>query len=89
MTTSDNGGRRALRGGAIAMLALAAALSIGAILLLWAWNTLAAGLAHLPRAEFKHALAFELAVAVVAATAIASARWIAGRGAAAPARDPR
>ena len=50
---------------------------------------LAAGLAHLPRAEFRHALAFELAIAVVAATAIASARWIAGRGAAAPARDPR
>ncbi len=89
MTTSDNGGRRALRRATIGALELAAALSIGAILLLWAWNTLAAGLAHLPRAEFRHALAFELAIAVVAATAIASARWIAGRGAAAPARDPR
>ena len=89
MTTNEIRGQHALRRATIGALELAAALSIGAILLHWAWNTLAAGLAHLPRAEFRHALAFELAGAVVAATAIASARWIAGRGAAAPARDPR
>lgn len=37
----------------------------GALLLLWAWNTLATDLFNLPAVQFKHALALELGLLAI------------------------
>lgn len=52
--------------GAIAAVVLGVlGLALGAAVLLWSWNTLAAGLFGLPLAGFRHALAAEAAVVTV------------------------
>ena len=56
---------------------LIAALLVGALLLLWAWNTVAAELLGAPPAGFRHALAFAAAIAGMAAL-IGAAKSLAG-----------
>jgi tetrahydromethanopterin S-methyltransferase subunit E len=58
---------------------LIAAILIGAVLLLWAWNTVATELLGAPQAGFRHGLAFAAAVAGVAVL-IAIAKSLAGAG---------
>lgn len=43
----------------------ALAIMIGGVLGLWAWNTIAVDLFRAPAATFKHALAFEAAIATM------------------------
>jgi hypothetical protein len=50
-------------GYAVATLEGIVLLAACAVLLAWAWNALGVELFHLPRAQFKHALALEAAVA--------------------------
>jgi hypothetical protein len=47
---------------------------VAAIVLLWAWNTVAAGLFGLATAQFRHALAAEAGIAAIAATVLALSR---------------
>ena len=49
----------------VGSLSLMAMVFIGAVLLLWSWNTTASGLFQAPEMEFKHALAVELFLGVV------------------------
>jgi hypothetical protein len=56
-------------------LILLAILIGGAVTLLWGWNTLAADFAGLPKAGFRHALAFELSILALAWTAGLAFRW--------------
>lgn len=64
---------RSRRYGAIA-LGIVAAFAIGAAALLWAWSTIAVDLFAAPAIGFRHALAAEVAVAVVAGLVVAIAR---------------
>jgi len=41
-------------------------LALGAIVLMWAWNTIASGLLAAPQADFRHGLAAALTIAVCA-----------------------
>lgn len=59
---------------------LIAAVLIGALLLLWAWNTVAAELLGAPAAGFRHALALAVALAA-AGVVIGAAKSLAGAGA--------
>lgn len=49
-------------------------LLVGAVTLLWSWNTLAADVFGLQTLRFKHAIAAELVVVTVTATVVAT-RW--------------
>jgi len=40
---------------------------LGGVLMLWAWNTIAVDLFQAPEAKFRHALAFEAAIAALLA----------------------
>lgn len=51
-----------------AATAAAASLFIGAIVILWSWNTIAVDLFDAPNLAFRHAVALELAIAVIAAS---------------------
>lgn len=62
----------------VAVAAAAAAFVVGAVVIMWSWNTVAVDLFAAPVMLFRHAVAVELGTAVVG-TAIASlARFIAG-----------
>jgi hypothetical protein len=68
--------RRRLHFVARAALSAGTALPVGAVLLLWAWNLLAVDLAGLPRIQFRHALAMELAAAVLLGLQALVQRWL-------------
>lgn len=74
--TNDTQARRhgRLRRAATAVLGIAAIALLAGAAITWAWNTLAVDLAQAPRIQFKHALAFEAALAAIAWLAAASAR---------------
>ena len=50
-----------------AAVVVALTILLGGVLMLWAWNTIAVDLFQAPVAEFRHALAFEAAIAALAA----------------------
>jgi hypothetical protein len=75
MINHRHGGRDLVR----RFAGLIAAILIGAVLLLWAWNTVATELLGAPQAGFRHGLAFAAAVAGVAVL-IAIAKSLAGAG---------
>lgn len=52
---------------------------IGSILLLWSWNTLAVDLFQLPKAQFKHAVAFALLMTGACAFRLLVVRFSTGR----------
>ena len=52
---------------------------IGSIVLLWSWNTLAVDLFQLPRAQFKHAVAFALLITGAYAFRLFVVRFSTGR----------
>lgn len=60
--------RRARRHGVLALGIVALAL-IGGVLVTWSWNTLATDLFEAPRMAFRHALAAEMLIGVLAAAA--------------------
>lgn len=60
--------------GAKASLFVVAALLVGGILILWSWNTFAGDLFQAPDMKFRHALAAETLIGVVAAIVALSAR---------------
>ena len=53
--------------GAKATLFVVAALLVGGVLILWSWNTFAGDLFQAPDMKFRHALAAEILIGVVAA----------------------
>ncbi|HEY7607805.1 MAG TPA: hypothetical protein VIF14_01125 [Alphaproteobacteria bacterium] len=67
-------GHGRLRRAAAATLAIAGIALLAGAAMTWAWNTLAVDLADAPRVQFKHALAFEAALAAIAWLTAASAR---------------
>jgi hypothetical protein len=56
-----------------AVLRITATALLAGAAMTWAWNTLAVDLAHAPPVQFRHALAFEAALAAIAWLAAASA----------------
>lgn len=52
---------------------------IGSIALLWSWNTLAVDLFQLPKAQFKHAVAFALLITGAFALRLFVVRFSEGR----------
>jgi hypothetical protein len=59
---NDVNQRRTPRYGAVAT---AASFLVGAVVILWSWNTIAVDLFGAPNVALRHAIAIELAVAVV------------------------
>lgn len=55
---------------------ITAALVTGGALLHWSWNTVAADLFHAPLMEFRHGLAAEMLIIVIAVTAAMSIRLL-------------
>lgn len=74
MTQSDHPLGRRAHGRRIAVCA--ALFLLGAVALLWGWNTVAADLFALPEARFKHAIAVEAAVAALVALTVGVARLV-------------
>lgn len=62
-----------------AALTIGAILLVGAVALLWAWNTLATDLLGLQALQYKHAIAAELFVVTLTATVVATRRCFRGR----------
>jgi hypothetical protein len=63
-----------------AALVVALAGALGGVLMLWAWNTVAAELFGAPEIRFKHALALQAGVAGLAALPLALFRKLGRRG---------
>jgi hypothetical protein len=80
--TNDTPARSRFHRALIGTLIMAAILLAGGTALSWAWNTLAVDLAHAPRVQFRHALAFEVALAAMALLTAASMRLASRRHAA-------
>lgn len=64
-----------------AIFFVAAILFVGGVLILWSWNTFAGDLFQAPDMRFKHALAAETLIVVIAAIVALSARVFRGRDA--------
>ncbi len=63
-------------GAVLSVLKITAALVIGGALLHWSWNTVAADLFQAPLMEFRHGLAAETLIIVIAVTAAMSIRLL-------------
>ena len=60
----------------LSALKITAALVIGGALLHWSWNTVAADLFQAPMMEFRHGLAAEILIIVIAVTGAMSIRLL-------------
>lgn len=60
-------------------LTIGTILLVGAVTLLWAWNTVATDLFSLPTLQYKHAVAAELFVVTITATVVATRRCFRSR----------